>query len=126
MRINLNTEVKFLIYIYQLSLTNNTIKSKDLASEMVLSKAAVSMALKKLVDKNLIEKEYYGTITLSENGNRIAKSIYDKHLILKHYFSNILLLDNDIAYSHSIVCLSTFEADAMHKFVENIKKQLDF
>ena len=58
------------------------VRSIDIANDMGFSKPSVSIAMKKLKEKNLIEVDNKGHITLTPEGLEIAKKTYEKHELL--------------------------------------------
>ena len=72
----------YLETIYVLSLTGEKVRSIDIANELEFSKPSVSVAMKNLREKGLIEMSKDGYITLLEKGEKIAKKVYERHTIL--------------------------------------------
>lgn len=62
---------------------NGKTKSVDVAKELNVSKAAVSIAMNELVKKELIKKESYGDIKLTNSGRDVAISTLNKHMLIK-------------------------------------------
>ena len=58
------------------------VRSIDIATDMGFSKPSVSIAMKKLKEKRLIEVDEKGHITLTSEGYEIAKKTYEKHELL--------------------------------------------
>lgn len=58
------------------------VRSIDIATDMGFSKPSVSIAMKKLKEKKLIEVNEKGHITLTSEGYEIAKKTYEKHELL--------------------------------------------
>ena len=61
-------------------LTN--VRSIDIAQDMGYSKPSVSIAMKKLKEKELIEIDSKGYITLTNEGEAIASKTYEKHKLI--------------------------------------------
>jgi len=59
------------------------VKSVDVAAALGVTKAAVSIAMNDLTAKGLVDKESYGTISLTETGKRVAESTLLKHALIK-------------------------------------------
>ena len=73
----------YLETIYMLHLKNQVVRAIDIANKMNFSKASVSIAMKKLKARDLINvSNESGNIELTENGYKIAKDMYDRHNIL--------------------------------------------
>lgn len=66
------------------------VRAIDIAEFMNFSKPSVSIAMKKLKEKGLIEvNEKTGNITLTDEGNRIAASTYERHKTLTAIFEHL-------------------------------------
>lgn len=58
------------------------VRSIDIANDMNFSKASISIAMKKLKEKDLIHIDEKGLITLTSKGREIATKIYERHVVL--------------------------------------------
>ncbi len=76
--------------IYVADLSSTTLKGAELARKLNISRASVSEALSKLVNKGLIQYNRYEAITLTKEGLKEAKKVYAKHHILKDFFETVL------------------------------------
>lgn len=73
----------YLERILMLQESHGSVRAIDIATDMGFSKASVSVALKKLKDKNLVHvDESNGNIILTTEGNSIASHVYERHKIL--------------------------------------------
>ncbi len=88
--LSMSTE-DYLEAIYMIELENKSPKvhSVAIAKHLGVTKAAVSRAMNHLASSELIEKELYGNISLTDKGREIAIAVYDKHLTLKTFLMNI-------------------------------------
>lgn len=59
---------RYLFAIYELGQTGKPIRSKDIASSLKLKPPSVSKMLNALSEDDLIEKEFYGTVTFTQSG----------------------------------------------------------
>jgi len=73
------------IYVHEIEHQGNPMKSTDLASEMKVSKAAISKAMHELKEKGLIDKSDYGKIFLTNLGREIARKVYLKHETIHNF-----------------------------------------
>lgn len=73
-----------------------SIKSILVAKTLKVSKPAVNKAMNELKSLGLIEKDAYGSITLTELGRKKAKEVYNKHLIIYNFLIT-LGLDEETA-----------------------------
>lgn len=61
------------------------VRSIDIATELDFSKPSVSVAMKNLREKKLIEVSDAGFITLTDSGMEIAKMILERHTLLSNW-----------------------------------------
>jgi Mn-dependent DtxR family transcriptional regulator len=61
---------------------NGSVRSIDIAHELDFSKPSVSVAMKRLREKELITVDDGGLIELTEEGRALAENIYERHVIL--------------------------------------------
>jgi len=54
----------------------------EIAKELGVSKPSVSKAMKLLKEKGLIDKESYGSITLTPEGLELSKRVYRQHQMI--------------------------------------------
>ena len=59
------------------------VRSIDIVNEMNYSKPSISIAMKKLRACGMIEMDMNGYITLTDEGEEIAKKIYARHQLLQ-------------------------------------------
>lgn len=102
------------------------VKSVDLARHLNVSRASVNKAINILIEEKLVEKEYYGDISLTEEGQRISNKILWKHRLLKKFLVDVLEVSEEIAskeacgIEHSI---SDETAQKLEKLMESLKKE---
>lgn len=94
---NHQSEEDYLEKILMLQEKNGHVRSIDIAQFMNFSKPSISIAMKKLEEKNYINFDREtGRITLTEEGYKIAESTYIKHKTLTNFFEKIGVR-NDVA-----------------------------
>ena len=76
--------------IYVAHINKKPLKGAELARQLNISRASVSEALSKLVEKKLINYNSYEAISITDKGIEEAVKVYEKHRILKDFFENIL------------------------------------
>ncbi len=95
------------------------VRAIDIANEMHFSKAAVSIALKKLKEDGFITIDDMGYISLTDDGNLVASDIYQRHLTIRDALIQIGV-DAQTAYADAcemehVISDETF--DCMKEFV---------
>ncbi|MDR0949404.1 MAG: metal-dependent transcriptional regulator [Lachnospiraceae bacterium] len=79
----------YLETILLLSRDKGSIRSKNIVEEMGFSKPSVSVAMKKLREKDLITMDEDGFITLTQEGSVLANQVYDRHSTLYEWLLRI-------------------------------------
>lgn len=72
-------------------------RSIDVAHELNVSKPSVSVAMKKLKERGLIEIDDNGMITFLKEGELLARKVYDKHKLLTKVLVMIGLKESEAA-----------------------------
>lgn len=75
-------QIRYLLAIYDLSQTKHVVKSIDVANELDLSRASVHKMLKSLKEAKCVKQELYGTLSLTNYGNRLACDYQKKYDLL--------------------------------------------
>lgn len=87
----------YLELICNLLETSESVKAAEIARKLHVSRSAVSEALLKLADKNLIKYEGHKGITITTKGLTKARHVILKHNIITSFFHNTLGLNKEIA-----------------------------
>ena len=85
MKLLTDSNEDYLEAIYILKLKNGKVRSVDIAKHLNVSKPGVNKAMSILKKNDLIAKDYYGDIVLTNKGEEIAKKIYKKHTTIKEF-----------------------------------------
>lgn len=67
----------------------SSVRSIDIVKELGYSKPSVSVAMKNLRTKGYINMDDDGYITLTTEGDSLAKSIYERHIVLSKALMSI-------------------------------------
>ncbi len=79
---NHESSENYLETILVLSRKKGNVKSIDIVHELGFSKPSVSVAMKNLKTKKLINVDADGYITLTEEGLEIANRVYERHVLI--------------------------------------------
>lgn len=113
------SEEDYLETILILSREKPVVRGVDVASEMGFKKSSVSVAMKRLREKNHIEVTDEGYIKLTETGKEIAERIYERHILLTNWLVYMgvdekIAADDACRMEHDI---SAESFEAIKKFV---------
>ena len=72
----------YLETILKLQQQQGQVRSIDIVGELHYSKPSVSVAMKKLRESGHVVMDENGLLTLTEQGEQIARRIYDRHRVL--------------------------------------------
>jgi len=83
------SEETYLETIYVLGKGGEAVRSVDVANELKYSRASISVAMKNLREKKLIEVGQNGHISLTDEGHAIATSMYERHTLISEWFVSL-------------------------------------
>ena len=105
----------YLETIYLLEKTQWNAHVAEISKALNISKPRVTKAMELLKSRDLILKEDYGPVTLTEAGRDLSIKIYERHRVIKAYLSKSLNLSLDDAEENAcrmehIISEEMFEA----------------
>ncbi|MBQ8168151.1 metal-dependent transcriptional regulator [bacterium] len=111
----------YLEAIYVEVLKHGCAKVTDIALALNVKKASVTSALNQLATKKLINYAPYLTVTMTIDGEKLAKKILQKHKVLDEFFGEVLALEN----ASEIACavehlISDVNLKKIQKFISNL------
>jgi DtxR family transcriptional regulator, Mn-dependent transcriptional regulator len=110
----------YLETILALQTQNTVARSKDIAEKLDIKRGSVTGMLKKLAARKLINYEPYGYVTLTPEGEKIAKKIEYRHMVLKDFLFRILEVDEARADETACRMEHAMDSQSFKKFVEFI------
>lgn len=72
-------------------------RAKDIAKRLKVNRSSVTGALRSLADKNLINYEPYGLVTLTSKGEKTAQEVIRRHEVLRDFFVKVLSVNKSDA-----------------------------
>lgn len=87
------SQEEYLKTIYILLKNGKNIGVTKIANRLQITKPSVNRAIKNLRELYLIKYKTYGEITLTDEGEKLAKSILKRQDILKIFFTEILEIE---------------------------------
>ena len=87
----------YLEAIYQVVQDKGAARPKDVAMRLDVAASSVTNALRALVGRHLINHAPYDIITLTDEGEVLAKSIVSRHDVLTTFFNQVLAVDHAVA-----------------------------
>ena len=108
----------YLEAILALSKKLPVVRSVDIANELGYKKPSISIAMKKLREKNLITTTEAGFIYLTDEGKKIAEEVYERHILFTDWLTKIgvdpkIAADDACKIEHAI-SRESFEAIKKH------------
>ena len=88
---------EYLKIMYVLKKQNGNIRVTDVAKKMNCTKPSVNKAIYNLKDNGLLNYESYGTIELTEEGEKLAKKILEAYDIVYLFLKDVLNLEKEEA-----------------------------
>ncbi|MDD5017929.1 MAG: metal-dependent transcriptional regulator [Eubacteriales bacterium] len=87
----------YLEAILKLSRNDSAVRSVDVANALQVSRASVNKAMGILKQMGLAVQEKYGTVSLTDEGKRIANSVKKRHHTLKGFLVDVLGVHEEAA-----------------------------
>ena len=105
----------YLKQIYLLGREQEEVRVTDVAKYLGLSKPSVNRAINTLKEGEFIVHEHYGTLKLTQKGEKAANNIYESYKVIRKFLIEILEVDEETA---------NLEADLMeHHISKSTKKK---
>jgi DtxR family Mn-dependent transcriptional regulator len=87
----------YLEVIFHVAEEKGAARPKDIARELGIGNSSVTAALKTLAAKDLVNYAPYEVVTLTANGERVARDVVRRHETLRDFFVQVLAADDDLA-----------------------------
>lgn len=106
----------YLEAIYNLIQEKKVARGKDISDRLGVTNASVTGALRSLSEKKLIHYAPYEFVTLTEEGERVARAVTNRHRTLKDFFVSVLGIEEQEASENA--------CRIEHAISENLIKRL--
>lgn len=116
---------EYLKTMYVLKKQNGNIRVTDIANKMSCTKPSVNKALKNLKENGYIEYETYGPITLTKEGENLAKKILEAYDIVYLFLKDVLGLEKEIAKCEADKIKLVVEDNTLNSLAKYVHKVLD-
>ena len=83
----------YLEAIYNIIREKNAVRAKDIAARLKVSNASVTGALRALAKRALLNYAPYDVITLTPEGEHVAREVARRHEILRDFLTKVLAVD---------------------------------
>lgn len=111
----------YLETILALQNENTVARVKDIAEKLGVLSGTVTSALRTLSEKNLINYKPYSFITLTKNGQTLAREILRRHNVIKDFLQSVLLLDESKAEENACRMEHSMDKGAIDRLVQFIE-----
>lgn len=108
----------YLETILQLIHSHGEARVTDIASELSVRKSSVTLALRTLAEKGLVDYAAYVLPTLTPKGQVIATNIRYRHNILKRFLADVLLLEDDLAELNACRIEHAIDRCVLHRLAQ--------
>ena len=96
-------------------------RAKDIAKNLNINKSSVSVALKRLVEMDLVEHDAYGYATLTKKGEKLAKGVFKRYKTLTRFFEKVLFIPYCIAEENACRMEHAIDDDVMYRLVRFVE-----
>jgi len=107
----------YLKAIYEIVEEKKAARVKDISKHLNIGASSVCEALKVLTERELVNYEPYGIITLTDEGNVRAQDIIKRHDIIKNFFENVLNVSSELSMESASQVEHSVSDEVLKKFV---------
>jgi DtxR family Mn-dependent transcriptional regulator len=107
----------YLKAIYHIVKDKKAARVKDISKHLKIGASSVSEALRSLADKELINYQPYGIITLTDNGETFAEELNKRHDVICNFLENVLQVDEKIVNENAGKIEYGVSEEVLTKFV---------
>ena len=111
----------YLEAIYEIIEEKQAVRAKDIADRLGVAASSVTIALRGLAKRDLINHVPYDVITLTPQGRKLAKEVSRKHGILKQFFLKVLAVEESVADDCACKMEHVVPDEVLSRFVEFVK-----
>jgi len=111
----------YLEVILDLEREKKVARAKDIAQKLGIQPGSVTGGLKSLEEKHLINYEPYSYITLTKEGEKIARAVSRRHGVLKDFLLKVLQLDEETAEATACRMEHTIDEESIERLVSFVE-----
>ncbi len=111
----------YLEAIYNIILEKKAVRAKDIANRLKVSNASVTGALRALAKRALLNYAPYDVITLTPEGEKVAREVARRHEILRDFFTKVLAVDFQQADAAACTLEHGIPAEIIDRLVQFIE-----
>ena len=116
---------EYLKTIYILKKQKGEIRVTDIAEKMNCTKPSVNKAIKNLKAEGLINYQVYGSIDLTNSGEKLARKIIEAYDIVYIFLTEVLEINKEKAEKEAKSIKSAVDDETLNKLVKYVHKVLD-
>ena len=117
------TQIRYLLAIYQLS-KKGDVPSWEIAENLDIARPSVHRMLGQLQKKDLITKEKYSLISLTEKGRHLAEQYQNGYDHIVRFLSGFLDLPSDAAETGALSVLSGLKITGIEELCWRINEKM--
>ncbi len=99
-------------------------KATEEANKMQCTKPSVNKALHNLKNNGLINYEIYGTIELTQDGEKLAKKVLEAYDIVYLFLKEVLNIEEEKAHNEAEKIKSIIEDETLNKLAKYVHEVL--
>lgn len=105
----------YLEAVLELELSEKVARVRDIAKRLGVGMPSVSVALKALAQRGLVNYDPYQSITLTDEGKKIGGEIGNRHQVLRDFLVNVLGLEEEIAQANACRMEHAIDQDVLER-----------
>lgn len=113
----------YLKQIYVLQQQQEEVRVTDVATSLNLSKPSVNRAINTLMDMEFLEHEHYGTLKLTQKGQKAANNINESYKVIRKFLIEMLGVDEVTAEKEACIMEHAISKSTKKKWKKYMKKE---
>ncbi len=91
---------------------------RDIAEAVQVHKSSVSVALKRLAEKGLVEYEPYELVSLTPEGEELGREIYRRHKVIRRFLTEVLSVDEEVAEANACRIEHAIDSEVLDRLLQ--------
>jgi DtxR family Mn-dependent transcriptional regulator len=106
--------------------TGQVARVRDIAGRLNVGMSSVSIALRALGAKGLVNYDPYQVVTLTDEGRRLGESVDRRHMVLQEFLTDVLGVAGDVAQANACRIEHAIDDEVLERlreFMDSVKKR---
>ncbi len=108
----------YLEVILRLLAEKGSARVRDVARVLSVHKSTVTVALRRLAEKGLVNYRPYELVTLTAQGEELGREVYRRHRLIRRFLTEVLLVDEAQAEANACRIEHAIDAEVLDRLLK--------